>query len=218
LINLSKNGIIKPFQSALGQVWNGFFFFVQGGFPRMTDMRPQVVIAVLLVAVVAVVGIYFLKKSPTPSPAETVAIETTAPPAPESEPPKPVQPANPPAPAGVAAVPVTSTSQAAQDPAAIRATVKQLETLQWNDDPASLQAILTELTNSSPVVRHLAIEATIQFRDRAAIPVLRDLAARTENPAEKKELLDAADFMALPTLKEARAAKKAGQSAGTTQP
>ena len=179
-------------------------------------MRPKVVIAVFLFVALAALGIYFLNKVQT-----LPSVKTAATPVPDPEPAKsvlPVQPAPPPASIPVVtALPAINTNQVAQDPAVISATVHNLETLEWNDDPASLQAILTEFTNSSPTVRHAAVEATIQFHDRAAIPVLKDLAANTENPDEKKELLDAAAFMALPTLSEARAAKKAGQPTSPPQ-
>ena len=78
--------------------------------------------------------------------------------------------------------------------------VAELQELPTKDDAQSLQAILCELTNSDKTVREAAIDATTQFGSRDAIPVLKDLAARTQAPDEKTELLDAADFRALPFL------------------
>ena len=90
--------------------------------------------------------------------------------------------------------------------------------MQANYDAASLQAILKELTNTNQIIRHAAIESTIQFRDRAAIPVLENLAACTTNPQEKQELLDAAEFLKLPTYTEVMAEKRRVKSQGTGQP
>ena len=87
----------------------------------------------------------------------------------------------------------------------LQAQIDRLEELESNDDDASLQAILKELTNTNPIIRHVAIEATIQFGGHTAVPILQGLAARTWDPQEKKELLDAAEFLALPTLSEVRA-------------
>ena len=82
--------------------------------------------------------------------------------------------------------------------------VAALQELQTKDDAQSLQAILCELTNSDKTVREAAIDATTQFGSRDAIPVLKDLAAHAQAPDEKAELLDAADFLALPSLTEVR--------------
>ena len=87
----------------------------------------------------------------------------------------------------------------------LQAQIDRLEDLESKDDDASLQAILKELTNTNAIIRHVAIEATIQFGGHTAVPILQGLAARTWDPQEKKELLDAAEFLALPTLSEVRA-------------
>jgi len=100
----------------------------------------------------------------------------------------------------------------------IQAQINRLEDLQSNDDDASLQAILKELTNTNPIIRHVAIEAAIQFGGHTAVPVLRDLASRTWDAAEKQELLDAADFLALPTIYEVRDQKRLERLQGAGQP
>ena len=93
----------------------------------------------------------------------------------------------------------------------MQARLDKLRELQSNDDAASLQAILAELANSDKTIRSAAVEATIQFGSRDAIPVLKDFAARTADPAEKKQLLDAADFLKLPTLTEIHAQNAAAK-------
>ncbi|MCW5551829.1 MAG: HEAT repeat domain-containing protein [Verrucomicrobiae bacterium] len=94
--------------------------------------------------------------------------------------------------------------------------VAALEDLAMEDDPASLNVILTELHNGNKTIRKAALEATIQFADRAAIPYLEDLADRTEDPLEQVELLEAIEFLSLPSLTEVLEAHRA--SGGTVTP
>jgi hypothetical protein len=86
----------------------------------------------------------------------------------------------------------------------VQARIEKLNELEARYDQESLQAILGELTNSNRKIRAAAIESTIQFQNRDAIPVLKTLAARTRDSEEKKALLDAAEFLALPTFTEIR--------------
>jgi HEAT repeat protein len=69
-----------------------------------------------------------------------------------------------------------------------------------NDDPESLSNILADLTNSEKEVRKAAIEAAEQFGSTNAIPVLKNLAANDEDPEEKAALLEAANFLSLPSI------------------
>ncbi|MDD5141729.1 MAG: HEAT repeat domain-containing protein [Verrucomicrobiales bacterium] len=185
-------------------------------------MRPKIVIAVLLAGVVGVAIIFFLKPAANhPQPAVTPAAQ------PAATLPKPTAAAVPQLPPNTNATVVvtpsqpkkpvpSSTDEAVDEEAAkIQEQVDRLVDLSSNDDDASLQAILKELTNPNKVIRHEAIEATIQFGGHTAVPVLQDLAARTADPDEKKELLEAAEFLALPTLSEARAQNSNAQ---ITQP
>jgi type IV secretory pathway VirB10-like protein len=180
-------------------------------------MRPKIVFALLLAGLAGFAGIFFLKKLAAPQPSAAPAIQTTAatsPPeikvvAPEipavPAPANKIAPANPPA--IVPPIAVGMAASADEHEAYVRAHIDRLQDLQTQDDAASLQAILSELTNSDKTVRAAAVESSIQFGNRDAIPVLKDLAARTTDPAEKKQMLDAADFLALPTLTELRAQK-----------
>jgi type III secretory pathway component EscV len=108
----------------------------------------------------------------------------------------------------VPAAEAKSTQAAVLSETEIEAKIDRLKNLQFEDDAASLAEILAELRNPNPKIRHEAIEATCQFQSRSAIPVLEALAAETADPAEKKELLDAAEFLKLPTYTEFMAAKK----------
>ena len=102
-------------------------------------------------------------------------------------------------------MPFTTPQVVGENAEYLQATINHLEELMMNDDDASLQAILKELTNTNAIIRHEAIEATIQFGGHTAVPVLQGLAARTWDPNEKKELLDAAEFLTLPSWSEVKA-------------
>ncbi|MEO5801960.1 MAG: HEAT repeat domain-containing protein [Verrucomicrobiota bacterium] len=69
-------------------------------------------------------------------------------------------------------------------------------------DPASFQLITTALKDARPEIRKAALEATIQFGSRDAIPILKEIAATTEDVREKVEILDAIEFLELPSLSE----------------
>ncbi len=82
--------------------------------------------------------------------------------------------------------------------------ITELENLGTHNDPQAFQAIVTELSNSSAEVRKAARDAIKQFANRDAIPILKDLAATTTDAREKVELLDAVEFLSLPSLSELR--------------
>lgn len=84
--------------------------------------------------------------------------------------------------------------------AAADAEIDRLQDWSLNTDPASLSNILADLTYPDKRVREAAIEAVKQFGSSNAVSTLRDLAANDEDPAEKADLLEAADFLSLPPL------------------
>jgi hypothetical protein len=202
-------------------------------------MRPKVVIGILLAGLAGFAGIFFLKHLATPSqPAQpAIAIQETAPVAPPVSPiaddSQKIAPAAPPVASKATAVnPATTIPQvttapqiaavtnaiAADHETYVQSHVEKLQELQANDDALSLQAILSELTNSDKTIREAAIEATTQFGSRDAIPALKNLAASTWDPDEKQKLLDAADFLALPSLTELREQNPQVKIHGTTRP
>jgi hypothetical protein len=187
-------------------------------------MRPKIVLLVLLAGLAGITGIVLLKRpaSPPPVPATVQEVQAVAPPAAPAIKTEAVAAPVTPAPAPVAVTPVATNpapvlpvvdtvATNAQHEAAVQAKIDKLQDLQANDDPASLKAILTELGDPDKEVRAVAIEATIQFGDRSAIPVLKDLAATTTDSGEKKALLDAVEFMSLPTMTEVHAARLQSQ-------
>jgi len=97
---------------------------------------------------------------------------------------------------------MAETPEAQQEAYAARRVV-ELQDLGMEDDSASLDAILSELNNRDPSIRQAAVEAAVQFGSRDAIPRLTDAAAQTEDPKEKSAILEAIEFLKLPTLTEA---------------
>ena len=174
-------------------------------------MRPKIIISLLLVGVIGFAVIFFLKPSAkqsqpeaTPLAQPVVALEKTNPVASQLIP-ITTNPAAAAPPRLVKSGPFTTGQVVGENAEFLQAQIDRLEALEANNDNASLQAILKELTNTNRIIRHVAIESTIQFGGHTAVPILQELAARTADPNEKQELLDAAEFLALPTLTEVRA-------------
>ncbi len=97
---------------------------------------------------------------------------------------------------------MAETPEAQQEAYAARRVV-ELQDLGMEDDSASLDAILSELNNRDPSIRQAAVEAAVQFGSRDAIPRLTEAAAQTDDPKEKSAIVEAIEFLKLPTLTEA---------------
>lgn len=82
----------------------------------------------------------------------------------------------------------------------IEAEKDRLTSLQMNNDAESLSNILADLNSPEKEIRLAAIDATVQFNDTNAVPILRARADNTQDPEEKEALLKAADFLALPDV------------------
>ena len=104
-------------------------------------------------------------------------------------------------------------NRATSDAAYARKRVAELMDLAMNNDSASLNVIWTELSNPDKEIRVGALEAVVQFGDRLSVPRLRKLAVQTADPEEKKAILEAADYLELPTLDELPALQKTGRPA-----
>jgi hypothetical protein len=99
-------------------------------------------------------------------------------------------------------IPFSSTNLANLTESEIQSRAAELMQLAMNDDAASLEAILKELRNPNRGMRDAALQATIQFGSRDAIPRLSEAAQQTDDPAEKSQLLSAIEFLKLPSLTE----------------
>jgi hypothetical protein len=91
--------------------------------------------------------------------------------------------------------------------------VAELRELAMADDAASLETILSDLENPEPQIRGAALQASIQFASRDAIPRLQAVAARTDDPQAKRELEQAIDYLDLPSLTEVLEEKRQERAA-----
>jgi hypothetical protein len=177
-------------------------------------MRPKVVATVLIVAFTLLAALFLIPKFFRP-PSSPLAAENAGGPAvlPNSS------PTNDPSEAPHRPVISPPVPAAPPDPAQAKYVsdrVTELEKLAMRNDSAARDEILSELQNSNRTVRHAALEAAIQFGDRSVVPRLQEVAAQTEDSAEKSEILEAIDYINLPSLTEYLAAQR--EPAGTTQP
>jgi hypothetical protein len=172
-------------------------------------MRPKVVIAILLLAggllgVIALISSAGRPSSPSPA----VAGENPLPAAAVSNAPvETTPPTNPPPALVVSAAPAAGTNAAAAQDELVQQKIEQLEAWSRNSDVPSRDAILSELRNSPDrQIRAAALEAAIQFNDRSVVPSLKEIAEQTQNPDEKDAILEAIEYINLPSLTEYRAA------------
>ena len=84
----------------------------------------------------------------------------------------------------------------------VAARIAALRDLSTKTDRASLETLLSEVKNQDEEIREAALDAITQSGNRAAIPGLREAAAQAGNRREKQAILDAIEFMSLPTLTE----------------
>jgi HEAT repeat protein len=177
-------------------------------------MRSKVIVSVLALVLVAA-GVWFLVRQTPAGPAGEQTPQTTdemADAAPSSAVAASVLPSagkgSERATAGLKAAPadpdetMADTPEAKQEAYVIK-RVDELQDLGMENDSESLDTILSELNNRDPRIREAAVDAVVQFGSRDAIPKLEDAAAQTENPKEKAAILDAIEFLKLPTLTEA---------------
>jgi len=93
-------------------------------------------------------------------------------------------------------------SAQARQTAYVESRAAELMKLASQGDAASIEIILSELTNRDPRIRQAALEAVLQVRSREAIPRLMEAAEQTDDPREKVAIADAVEFLKLPTLGE----------------
>lgn len=187
-------------------------------------MRVKLILSLLAMAALAFFGYrYFSNQNkPATSEAETVApaLPTASLPhkdlerqseAPPTEPANTNNPANDPA--------LAARGSVAEHGVYVEKRVAELQDLAMDDDPKSLQIILSELTNREPEIRHAAVDAAVQFGSRDAIPLLSDAALQTDDAEERASMLSAAEYLKLPSYRETKdepvAAKPAAKKTRT---
>jgi hypothetical protein len=67
-------------------------------------------------------------------------------------------------------------------------------------EASALPVIARYLTHADPALREAAREGMLQMGLQEASPLLREAAGKVQDPREAIALLDAADFLELPTL------------------
>ena len=169
-------------------------------------MRPKVVVAILLLAVVLMGVIVLMSKALRPQSTSASADSGKVSPAvAASNNPVKAPAINPPP--VVSAAPVAGTNAAAAHAQYVRQQIEKLQALSWNNDVQSRDTILSELKkNPDKEIRAAALEAAIQFDDRSVVPPMQEIAAQTEDPDEKAAILEAIDYINLPSLTEFMAA------------
>ena len=157
-------------------------------------------LALLFVAVALCVAAILYATRPAAQPARQAAEFTPQPGTISPEP----EPAAPPA---VAKEPVF---EQAADPAGTETEAVDTENPRVADvyrmvmrrDASAREALLAELTNPDPTVRRAALDGIIQLGDRSMIPRLREIEAATEDTTEKAEILEAINYIELPSWTE----------------
>jgi len=94
----------------------------------------------------------------------------------------------------------------------------ELMDIAMTDERANLDTILSEISNRDPEIRKAALDATIQFGSRDAIPKLTDAISQTDDPNEKAALADAIEFLKLPSLTEIHAQNQSAANTGAAGP
>lgn len=182
-------------------------------------MKPKLILTILSLVAVVIGSAFMLSYLMSPGagklppalddrPAAPHYAQTSAPTKTE-----PITPAPNPAPQTLAAAAVATnlnpaelTGDAREE--YIRQRTEELDDLSSDSDPISRDKILAELQNPLKEVREAALQATINFNNRSVVPRLRELAELTEDPREKASILDAIDYINLPSLTERRLAGK----------
>jgi len=165
-------------------------------------MRPRFVVSLLMFAALVLGAAFYFKSPAPPAPPDGPTITT----APATKPASPVTKAGNsfiPTPAAIVSLAPTAKPMTSEEKQTyIEAETGRLQEWSTQDDSASFNNILNDLTNVDKDVRLAAIEAAKQFGNRDAIPILQADAASATDTDEKIALLEAADFLALPTIAE----------------
>jgi HEAT repeats len=115
---------------------------------------------------------------------------------------------------GKAAVATASTTKEQKREVALEAMHAAVVTY----DPNSLPLISPYLNDEDEAVRAEALNGMLQMGEAAAAPLLRAAADKARNPREALAMLDAADFLELPSVPVSRLLRKKGDGAKAVPP
>jgi hypothetical protein len=79
-----------------------------------------------------------------------------------------------------------------------------LSEIAGSGEPGALEFLVDELSRAHGEQQSKLLQAVIDFGSRDAIPKLLALAETSDDPEQAAALVEAADYLALPTLKELR--------------
>jgi HEAT repeat protein len=187
-------------------------------------MRPKVVIIIITLGLFVFGTLFAIRQSaerPTQKSEPQPAISSTAQPS-DSLASAKAQPVaeRAAAPPG-SGIPSESTSAASTEDshqAYVEKRTAELMDIAMTDDRTNLDTILSEISNRDPEIRKAALDATIQFGSRDAIPKLTDAISQTDDPNEKAALADAIEFLKLPSLTEIHAQSQGVANSGAAGP
>ena len=79
------------------------------------------------------------------------------------------------------------------------AAIEKMDEASTSYDPAELPVIRPYLESSDPELREAAVDAMINLGDASAGPMLREAAQKLDSDLEAKKMMDAADYVELPS-------------------
>lgn len=148
-----------------------------------------------------IIAVTFKNLRPQPDLPKPVAAATTSTVTPASKPVTPIAPTPAASTPTTVSVNKTTNSEAEHEEYVMKRTA-ELNSLAMQKSPAAHQQIVDELRNSDKEIRSAALEAIQQANDRSVIPQMKQIADQTDDPQEKQNILDAIDFINLPSLTE----------------
>jgi HEAT repeat protein len=175
-------------------------------------MRPKILLSVLPVAFALLALLALFRPEPhkiTPDPAVTDAPSQSRPSGAEVAASEPSAAVSAKSPHAIApALPSTLAKEQRPDDESISKRAEELSRLAMQSDPGSLATILSALDDPEPQIRSAALQASIQFGSRDAIPKLAEEAANAEDPQTRRAFEQAVEYLKLPSLTEVLAEQR----------
>ena len=85
---------------------------------------------------------------------------------------------------------------------AVNERIVELSELATRGDSASLGVLLAELNNDNADIRRAALDGIMQGGNLEAIPALQQLADRSADPQQKRDIAEAIEFLTLPSISD----------------
>jgi len=157
-------------------------------------MRPKVVILLMTVAFVVLGLVAFFKGGRGVE--QTTAVAT---PGAQMPPANPKQPPEPPHAPGTPVV-VSESVRAALVAKDVDEILDLQSQVDGSNNPQIINALLNKLSNPEAEVRRTAVQVLKEMNDTNAVPGLQKAAEATADPREKVAILDAIDYIKMPSF------------------